>query len=1247
MTGHSDKSLNIESPLSLATFNVRGINSTKKRTSIIRSLKREKIDIVALQETYLVKTQDYEEIQRQWGGNLHFNSGSNRSKGVITLFSPSFESDDISILYKSEDGRVLISSLKFEKEHFLIVNVYSPCDETHSKIEFLNDLLIKLTTLTIDYSDASLICLGDFNIALGDLDIIVGAQHHKDTVTSLNNFIHTLGILDTWRLTHPSDKTYTWSRNNPTAAKRLDYIFASELLSYAIKESCIKDIGFSDHRLVMTRFEFSSFKYGKGVYKLNTSLLKDLQYCKIINAGIAEVETDYQVVDDYLKWEIIKANASESSQLYGRAKSKIIGEKTAELQKTLNFLENEFIDNPNDDQITAQIARAKSELEIYEHEKSKGAAIRARIKYIEEGEKCTNYFLSMEKCRSKMNTIKRLKTETGRSIVNEKEIVNNIGNYFFKRFNNSTKTEEEIAEHFREFTKDIVLPKLTADEAQRLEADITEAELDSAVKSLEHGSAPGRDGLPIEFYIVFWQRLKRPFMACIRQCEEICRLTNSQRTGILSLFHKGSDLPTDSLENWRPLALLNSDYKIVAKVFSRRFDLVINSLIGNQQTGFLKGRSISYVHRQIDDMLTLHRQSNKPGILVAIDFKQAFDAINIPCILKSLELFGFGPRFINWIKILNTDRLFSVKNGGHISQTYVMQNGVRQGCPLSPQLFILVAEVLAQKIIQDKNIVGLRPPRPGRPRHDDIFDVILKILQYADDTSLFLSDLNSLKRAIEVFKSFSKCSDLHLNLRKSFAMSMNGDRIETDIHITFQDSIKILGIYYSNKKSASEIENNWSKRINKITKIFSRWSIRKLSIIGRIHIIKTFGLSQFVHIMQSISLPDHVLIEINQVFFRFLWNKQFANTRPSDKVKRSVITNDFDEGGLKMINMQLLQQAILLSWGEELLSQEDSIWKRIALVFLEPLGGKTVFKSKVTPKDMKYIQAISSPFWKSVLSAWLNHSGNHRNTYHSFNDPLFNNSFITFRNKPLFFQNCIKAGIVMIKDMTDNGNVLSFDQFVAKRGEHGGAFLEYFAILNALLPFIRRHSISHDDHYEFQGTPLKKLGRKFFYVAINHTDEPTSADFWIRNYNTELCSHYWQLIHSLKESRLRALVWKIAHNIYPTNSSLYKMKISETPLCGDCNVHDTLGHFFFHCKRVKHLWVIIQQKILTDLNTKIRINEVMALLGPAHLQGVNFSIKSKIKQIITVGLHSISKLKYGNNRNLNELFESECRLRNI
>ena len=113
--------------------------------------------------------------------------------------------------------------------------------------------------------------------------------------------------------------------------------------------------------------------------------------------------------------------------------------------------------------------------------------------------------------------------------------------------------------------------------------------------------------------------------------------------GVISLFHKGKDLSFENLNNWRPISLTNVDYKILAKVLSLRLNIVIEKLIGLQQTGFMKGRHIGSAHRQIDDILLLQRFSNSPGILLALDFKKAFDSVKIPCILKALKVFGFGP----------------------------------------------------------------------------------------------------------------------------------------------------------------------------------------------------------------------------------------------------------------------------------------------------------------------------------------------------------------------------------------------------------------------------------------------------------------------------------------------------------------------------------------------------------------------------------------------------------------------------
>ena len=117
---------------------------------------------------------------------------------------------------------------------------------------------------------------------------------------------------------------------------------------------------------------------------------------------------------------------------------------------------------------------------------------------------------------------------------------------------------------------------------------------------------------------------------------------------------------------------------------------------------------------------------------------------------------------------------------------------------------------------------------------------------------------------------FSTFSDLFLNLNKSYALSTNGMSVDTGgLEITFKDTIKILGLYFSNKKSASEIEDNWVPRINNILNTFAKWSKRDLSIMGKITIIKTFGISQFIYAMQGISLSKDVLDQINTIFLDF------------------------------------------------------------------------------------------------------------------------------------------------------------------------------------------------------------------------------------------------------------------------------------------------------------------------------------------------------------------------------------------
>ena len=184
------------------------------------------------------------------------------------------------------------------------------------------------------------------------------------------------------------------------------------------------------------------------------------------------------------------------------------------------------------------------------------------------------------------------------------------------------------------------------------------------------------------------------------------------------------------LKNWRPIFLLNTDYKICTKVLANRLKKVLSVILSEDQTCGVPGRSIYENLFLLRDTLDYIDHKQLSAALISLDQEKAFDRVNHGFLQRVLSRFNFGPSFRQWVNIVYTDIHSCVLNNGWLSAKIKLDRGVRQGCPLSPLLYCLVAETLGQAIRRDDSIRGI--PIPGVNKQS-------KVSQYADDTTLILA----------------------------------------------------------------------------------------------------------------------------------------------------------------------------------------------------------------------------------------------------------------------------------------------------------------------------------------------------------------------------------------------------------------------------------------------------------------------------------------------------------------------------
>ena len=244
------------------------------------------------------------------------------------------------------------------------------------------------------------------------------------------------------------------------------------------------------------------------------------------------------------------------------------------------------------------------------------------------------------------------------------------------------------------------------------------------------------------------------------------QLSITQRRGIISLIPK-SDENLNEITCWRPITLLNVDYKILARIIVTRIEPSLPSLIHSDQTGFIKGRYIGQNIRLLDDLMNFTDVNKIPGILLFIDFEKAFDTLEWSFLHRALEIFNFGPKIRKWVSILYNDIESGVMNGGYMTNYFKVSRGVRQGCPLSPFLFILAVEILSLKLRHDPDCKGIILPNLREAR----------LTQFADDTTVISSSVTSLKASLQIINSFGSLSGLNLNKTKTKIMWIGSQKV--------------------------------------------------------------------------------------------------------------------------------------------------------------------------------------------------------------------------------------------------------------------------------------------------------------------------------------------------------------------------------------------------------------------------------------------------------------------------------------
>ena len=462
---------------------------------------------------------------------------------------------------------------------------------------------------------------------------------------------------------------------------------------------------------------------------------------------------------------------------------------------------------------SGQVNVAKAELASLQMKEYQALVVRARLKRIScEATNMAQELQTEELRHAADRQIASVTSPDGQRRTTNEAICREFRQYFLKLF---TREPGLSSAQFDTYLADF--PRLSATEAAGCEGRIKEEEeIREALKSVGLEKSPGIDGLPYEVYLrllhMFVPLLATIYDNWMRQGTIPRRFTR----GIVKLLRKNKH-GGDGISKFRPLTMFNTDLKILAKILANRLQTVLPSVICPEQTCAVKGRTIQ---DSLHLVRTIIEKVDGNAALINLDQSKAFDRVDHAFLEAVLSAAGFGLHFRSWIRLLYASPGIMVEVNGVRSEPFTLTRSIRQGCPLSPMLYILALEPFLRKLKANPALRGLRLPGTSE---------VARYTAYADDVSVLVTSSAEVEEVSKEIGRYEAVTGAKINREKSVGLrlgSLKGCALPGPF-IWKDGPCKILGVWIG---PDLQLEKNWSEVLEKVVAATELWLRRRPTV---------------------------------------------------------------------------------------------------------------------------------------------------------------------------------------------------------------------------------------------------------------------------------------------------------------------------------------------------------------------------------------------------------------------------------